>query len=132
MHPAYQYAATGRSDAFERQLAWERYYLELAGIHHPMGCILFWLPLESEKEPHPGPEPYAMDTRGELGEWRMRIKYEHARVVIGGDKDFLGLSQIERNFSHIAGSSFVFYDELETTVQAAKYMSNLSDPRSHT
>lgn len=127
-HPLFKNAVAGKANAFDRQLAWERYYLELAGIHHPRGCILFWLPLESETRPHPGPEPYAMDTRGELGEWRMRIKHEGARVVIGGERGFHGLSQIERNFSHIAGTSFVLYNDLESTIQAAKCMAYISDP----
>jgi hypothetical protein len=111
----------GPQEEFRRQLNWERYYLELAGCRDRgvRGCILFWLPRESRVFPHPGPEPYGMDTRGELGEWRWRMKTEHARVVVGADPEFHGLSQIQRNFSLALGYNFPIFPTLEKTVEAA-------------
>ncbi len=109
---------------FDRQLEWEQYYLRLAGIpdddepQRPK-CIIAYLPFESEEFPHPGPEPYAMDTRGELGEWRMRMKYENAKLVIGADPKFHGLSQIQRNFSAVLGYDFPIYPTIRETVRAA-------------
>jgi hypothetical protein len=108
-----------QENTFARQLDWERHYLELAGLRLKSGCIIFWLGCESKEAPHPGPEPYGMDTRGELGEWRWRMKVENARVVIGADEDFFGLSQIQRNFSQALGYDFPIYQTLEETAKAA-------------
>lgn len=118
-HPLAKKFLTGTERVFARQLDWERHYLELAGTHRNPGCIVFWLPCESEATPHPGPEPYSMDTRGELGEWRWRMKTENARVVIGAEPDFLGLSQIQRNFSRALGYDFPIYRSIEETANAA-------------
>ncbi len=107
---------------FDRQLRWEQHYLKRAGIRikeKQFGSIVAWLPRESTEFPHPGPEPYAMDTRGELGEWRMRMKYEGARVVIGAEPQFHGLSQIQRNFSSVLGYEFPIYSSIADTVRAA-------------
>lgn len=60
-----------------------------------------------------------MDTRGELGEWRWRMKTENARVVVGAEPEFLGLSQIQRNFSATLGYDFPIYDSIEKTARAA-------------
>lgn len=109
----------GPTNVFERQLDWEQHYLELAGVGRGPGCIVCYLPLESKTEPHPGPEPYGMDTRGELGEWRMRMKYENARLVVGAHPDFFGLSQIGRNFSKVLGYDFPIYSSMEETLDAA-------------
>lgn len=121
-HPLKAYFVGEDTKRFGRQLSWERYYLELAGVPNPSGpsgCILFWLPIESEENPHEGPEPYAMDTRGELGEWRMRMKYEKARVVIGADPEFYGLSQIQRNYTHVLGRDFPIESSMEQTAYRA-------------
>ncbi len=118
-HPLAEHFVEGPENCFGRQLDWERHYLELAGTHKNPGCIVFWLGCESVELPHPGPEPYAMDTRGELGEWRWRMKTEKARVVIGAESSFLGLSQIQRNFSQALGYDFPIYDSMEKTARAA-------------
>ena len=60
-----------------------------------------------------------MDTRGELAEWRMRVKYEKARVVIGAEAGFIGLSMIQRNYWHVLGDDFPFYKSIEETADAA-------------
>lgn len=115
-HPLARYFVKGRGDEFPRQLDWERHFLGMAG---ELGCIIFWLGCESEGSPHPGPEPYAMDTRGELGEWRWRMKTGDARVVIGAEKGFHGLSQIQRNFNLALGYEVPVYDDIPTTARRA-------------
>lgn len=110
------------AEEFRRQLDWERHYLEAAGNEAWFGCIVFWLPCESKTQPHGGPEPYAMDTRGELGEWRWRMNSECARVVVGGEAGFHGLSQIERNFKAALSGEFTLYNTLEQTADAAVKM----------
>lgn len=114
---------TGFDDGrFKTQLDWERYYLELAGTSKLIGgCIIFWLPKESTEMPHPGPGPYARDTRGELGEWRMRMKYEKARVAIGGEKEFHGLDVIKRNFEAVLGEKFSIFPTIEWTARNAYF-----------
>ena len=115
-HPVWEYEAHGKLEAFDRQLTWERYYLDEAA---KSGCILFYLPVESIDSPHPGPEPYGMDTRGELGEWRGRMMHgETNRVVIGAEAGFHGLSQIQRNFNKALKRKFVIHSTLEETVKA--------------
>lgn len=127
-HPLAAHFLEGPENIFARQLAWERHFLELAGTGRGPGCIICWLPLESAHAPHPGPEPYAMDTRGELGEWRMRMKYEQARMVVGGNPKFLGLSQIERNFSAVLGRPFPIHPTMTATVAAAALQLQQSKP----
>ncbi len=117
-HPLFEYRVSGLS-RFDYQLNWERHYLELAARK---GCILFWLPCESKTNPHPGPEPYAMDTRGELGEWRGRLMHDgfgNCGIVIGAEPGFHGLSQIKRNFSFAIGEEFEIKDTLDATVRSA-------------
>lgn len=116
-HPLLTFHSPGVENYFDRQLTWERYYLELAGTS---GCIIFWLPYEDTADPRIGSEPYAMDTRGELGEWRGRLIYDrNLRVVVGAEKDFPGLSQIERNFRQALKLEFPIYSTLADTVAAA-------------
>lgn len=115
-HELYKYGLSG-SNPFTRQAEWERYYLELAS---KQGCILFWLPEESKLDPRPaGNGPYARDTYQELGEWRMRMKFEKARVVIGMERGFPGASVTSFNFRAVLGDTFDFENSLEDTVQAA-------------
>lgn len=116
-HPLMAYRVPGDENMFDRQLTWERYYLEFAAN---WGCILFWLPEEDKEHPHPGPEPYGMDTRGELGEWRGQMMYSGSyRVVIGAEAGFHGLSQIQRNFDQALKRKFTIHETLEATVAAA-------------
>lgn len=116
-HPLIPFLMDGEEDYFERQLTWERHYLEIAAT---TGCLIFWLPSESKVNPRVGGDPYAMDTRGELGEWRGRLMHNPSlRVVIGAENDFPGLSQIQRNFSFGTKSYFPIYGTLTETVAAA-------------
>ncbi|MDP3645494.1 MAG: hypothetical protein Q8R25_00195 [bacterium] len=105
---------------FPRQLPWERYYLEEAGIFRSRGCIVFYFPVESITEPRADGLPYAMDSRGEIGEWRGRMMYEsRIRLVIGADRDFPGLDVIARNFDKALGGTFKIHKSLDETVEAA-------------
>ena len=114
----------------ERQLAWERHYLDVAaGASHAQcsasapqpGCIVFWLPVESALFPKPASHgPYAQDTRGELGEWRGRLMHDRRlRVVVGGDERFPGFDTMERNFTHAVGGDFKVYRTIQETAAAA-------------
>ncbi len=125
-HPLMSEVLTGGYDSFTRQLAWERHYLEIAGLAQERkprpGCIMFWLGLESEENPHPGPEPYAMDTRRELGEWMALLRIfgsDAVRLVIGANPNFHGLDVIKHVYGEAAGESAKIHDTLEATVEAA-------------
>ncbi len=110
----------GDETYFERQLNWERHYLDIASEH---GCVIFWLPVESKSNPRIGGGPYATDTRGELGEWRGRLMGNPSlKVVVGGEEGFDSFSQIERNFKLGVSPDFPIYRTLSETVQAAVAM----------
>lgn len=125
------------SQAENRQLVWERHYMEQAAIgfsyrisghtlQEPMcrtpGCLIFWLPLESTSEPHPGPEPYAMDTRRELGKYAALVAHHRARVVIGGNSDFFGLDVILNEFADASSEeTFPFYRSMRNLAKAALF-----------
>lgn len=122
-HPLMSYRVEGSEDFFDRQLTWERHYLEISAHR---GCLIFWLPCESKTLPRTGSDPYAMDTRGELGEWRGRLMSNRKlRIVIGAEPEFPGLSQIQRNFDIATSSDFPIYETLEETVTAAVKMTTL-------
>jgi len=109
---------------FERQTDWERHYLDQAAEKWSAGCIIFWL--AEQKEPREDGEPYARDTRGEIGEWRGRMMYDrNLRVVMGAEKNFPGLSQIKRNFE-FAVPDFKIYDTMEEVVERAAFFAHSS------
>lgn len=125
-HPLYRFQLSmpSRADlisaglpiSFGRSTLWERFYLTKAS---KQGCVIFWLPEEDKKNPRPREcGPYGRDSYGELGEWRARMKFEHAKVVVGGSQGFSGLSVIEENFKAMVGSSFVIHKTLEDTIRA--------------
>lgn len=118
-HPLYRFRAVGSDDHFDRQLSWERHYLSLAATR---GCLIFWLASEDQNDPRIDGLPYAMDTRGELGEFRGRLMHEPLRIVIGAVPDFPGLSQIQRNFDQALGRPFIIHKTLVDTVAAAMQM----------
>ncbi len=116
-HEIMKFKCKGQNNIFDRQLSWERHYLTLASSH---GCIIFWLPCESKTNPRTDGKPYAMDTRGELGEWRGHLSHSRSvRVVIGAEPNFPGLDQIQRNYDEALCRSFPIYQTLEETVIAA-------------
>jgi hypothetical protein len=118
-HPLFKHRATkGTVDNDSHQLDWERLYLALA---NQTGCIIAWLPNESKTHPRTDGEPYACDTRGELGEWRGRMIFSEIRpLVLGADPGFPGLKNITRNFQlAFSDPTFPIYSTLEETVDAA-------------
>lgn len=115
------------SQADNRQLVWERHYLKQTGIQPKVpGCVIFWLGLESETEPHPGPQPYAMDTRRELGKFIAYLELlgsfpelknrMDVRVAIGGDRRFHGLDVILFELGKAIGKPFPFYETMAEVV----------------
>lgn len=113
------------SQAENRQLVWERHYLKQAGLESGVpGCIIFWLGLESVSHPHPGPEPYAMDTRREIGKFTAFAELMPVRMVVGGDRRFHGLNVILFELSEAFGRPFPFYETMaevaEHTLQVAR------------
>lgn len=101
-------------------LLWGRFYLEEAGARFfKPNCIIFYLARESVIAPRADGLPYAMDTRGELGEWRGRLMYDsRIRLIIGADPEFPGLDTITRNFEK-ALRYFTIHKTLDETVAAA-------------
>lgn len=96
---------------FERQLDWERHYLNLAAVR---GSIIFWLGCESATNPRADGNPYGRDTYGELGEWRGRLMHNRAlNVVFGADPRFPGLDVIRRNFNQALGGYVHFCPSME-------------------
>jgi len=102
------------SPADNRQLVWERHYLKQAGLELGVpGCIIFWLGHEYAHNPHPGPEPYAMDTRREIGKFTAFAEMMNVRMVVGGDRGFYGLDVILFELSEAYGKLFPFYETME-------------------
>jgi len=129
-HPLAAHFVQPFSQAENRQLVWERHYMEQAAIdrHYSMsesgvpvpGCLVFWLGLENEDRPHPGPEPYAMDTRRELGKFTALVAMRKARVVLGGNRQFHGLDVILNEFADAANvGKFPFYEKMDLLAEAA-------------
>jgi len=114
--PLMDQAEEGIPNHFKRQLDWERYHLEFAAKH---GCIIFWLPEESKKNPRTS-GAYATDTRGEIARWSVELKYNSAyRIAVGAEAGFPGLSQIYRNFCADQGYDFPIRPTLAETVKMA-------------
>ena len=110
------------TQADNRQLVWERHYLTQAGLELKVpGCVIFWLGLESETDPHPGPEPYAMDTRREIGKFTAYAEMCDVRMVVGGDRNFYGLDVILFELSEAYGKPFPFYETMEGLADEAFY-----------
>ena len=112
-HPLAEYFTMPFSPAANRQLHWERHYMETAGLRHGIkGCVLFWLGLEDSDNPHPGPEPYAMDTRRELGKFTAFLTTYNARIAVGGNPEFYGLSVIRDELDDARNTAFPFYENM--------------------
>jgi hypothetical protein len=108
------------SQADNRQLVWERHYLKQAGLDTGVpGCIIFWLGLESTTNPHPGPEPYAMDTRREIGKFTAFAEMMPVRLVVGGNRGFHGLDVILFELSEAFGRPCPFYETMEAVAENA-------------
>ncbi|HEX9609055.1 MAG TPA: hypothetical protein VGA06_02510 [Candidatus Paceibacterota bacterium] len=118
------------STAPNRQLVWERHYLKQAGLEAwAAGCVIFWLGLESKEHPHPGPEPYAMDTRREIGKFTAYLEVLrdfpqmrdslNVRVVVGGHPDFHGLDVILDELRDATDSAVPFKTTMTEVIQDA-------------
>jgi len=119
-HPLYKYRVSGLEDRFEHQTAWERYFISRATEDWPMGCVICWLACESEEYPRSDGLPYAVDTRGEIGELRGRMMYQPGlRVAMGAEVGFPGLRTIERNFEGARGSRLLIHRTMEDVVEEA-------------
>ncbi len=103
-----------------RQLAWERHYLKQAGLEAGVpGCVIFWLGLESAFDPHPGPEPYAMDTRREIGKFTAYAEMMDVRIIVGGDPLFFGLDVILYELQEALGKPVMFFETMAVAAEAA-------------
>ena len=110
-------------DSYLGQTHWERYYLEMAA-NHPKGAIIFWLQTESLNNPRTDGLPYAIQTYGELGEWRGRMMNSARKnLVVGASMGFPGLKHIQQNFNLAFQSSypngFLICSSLEETARHA-------------
>lgn len=127
-HPDYRYKLAGNTNVYQSQTAWERFYLQQVAYESPHGCIIFWLPCEDKANPRMDGKPYAMDTRGEIGEWRGRMMYnQNLRVVLGAEPDFPGLRTIERNNAEALGgllpTDVTMEDVVDRAIERAKFRS---------
>lgn len=119
-HPLAKHFYKPYSQADNRQLMWERHYLAQAGIEQDVpGCVIFWLGLESVTKPHPGPEPYAMDTRREIGKFTAYAEREKVRMVVGGNRGFFGLDVILCELSQAYKKPFPFYETMDEVIENA-------------
>lgn len=118
-HPLYRFRMSGEEDKFDRQLSWERHYLEYAGKRSHTAAIIFWLECQKEKRAA-ADGPYAQDTYGELGEWRGRMAHEmDINFLIGAEDGFPGLSQIQRNFNSLLKRDVSIHPTMEALVAEA-------------
>ena len=118
-------SSTDNALEFPNQTMWERHYLAMAAH---FGSIIFWIPCEDKDNPRKKEDgPYARDTYGELGRWSIRSahqmnpqsEYMSVKLVVGAEKDFPGLSVIQKNFDADHGKSFPIYSSLEETINQA-------------
>jgi hypothetical protein len=75
---------TQASGTMPSQLHWEQHYMNLASLE---GCLIFWLPKESQTHPRTDGRPYAMMTRDELSTWRTVLGSDPNRKVVLGIED---------------------------------------------
>ncbi|MDB5187968.1 MAG: hypothetical protein JWO50_488 [Candidatus Kaiserbacteria bacterium] len=119
------------TQAANRQLEFERHYLRQAGIEPFVpGCVIFCLPCERTTDPHPGPEPYAMDTRREFGKFTAYCELMGVRMVVGGDRNFYGLDVMlyelnaacEREVTFHTNMMDLVADALQTARQRVSFL----------
>lgn len=114
---------------FDSQLYWETHHLDLcsSGVQ-ARGCVIFWLEEESKKYPRDDGNPYAMETRREIGEFiGMTKTNRNLRFVVGAQAGFPGLITINsRLSSHLI--DFKCYRAVREIVSAAISKINISAP----
>ncbi len=112
---------------FENQTMWERHYLEQAAQY---GSVIFWLPCEDKENPRKKEDgPYARDTYGELGSWRIISSRSEVNLTIGAEKDFPGITVIQKNFDADHNKKFLIYSTLEETLKAAVTLGKKTNPQ---
>ena len=100
-------------EVFERQRAWEQYYLYKASDN---GCIFFYLPAES-KVKDDEEKVYAHITMMELGEWIARHKANpEVNLIVATDGDFPEWSTIK--FELESESISAIYTSLQEGLEA--------------
>lgn len=102
------------------RLDWIEYVADMAAIHLPQGCVIYYFPLESATEPRSDGNPYAMNSRFEIGLLLGRTMYDrnNIRFVLGIDQGFPGRKAIVANYKKRL-RHFDVYDNLEDTVKSA-------------
>jgi hypothetical protein len=116
-HPLMPHALHGQQGEFAHQQYWERHHIGMAAEN---GSLVFWLPEESKEHPRDNGEPYALETYGEIAEWRGHLMHNpKLRIVIGAEPGFPGLKQITRNYCRALDMHFPIYGTMEETVSAA-------------
>jgi hypothetical protein len=119
-HPHYRYALWENRDTFASQTSWERRYIARAANLWPTGCLIFWLASESVDNPRDDGKPFAMDTRGEIGEIRGRMMFDRSlRVVMGAEPDFCGLETIIKNNEEAVPDLLPIHSTMEEVVSQA-------------
>jgi hypothetical protein len=129
-HPLRDYFYEDETDAYLGQTHWERHYLERsASLQDNLpGCIIFWLACESKSMPRKDGKPYALQTYGELGEWRGRLINQTGKkkLALGIEPGFPGTESIVKNFELAFKvnnlGDFPIYNTLEDTVRYAVYV----------
>lgn len=102
-------------EIFERQRAWEQYYLYGAAKN---GCIIFWLPKEMPLKEY-SDKVYAHITMLELGEWIERVKQNPTiHLVIGTDGEFPEWRTIEFELKAEIPQTIICHS-LEETINTA-------------
>ena len=139
-HPIYLICEKGKQDLeFPNQTLWERYYMERASYY---GAIIMWLPCEDELNPRVV-GPYAQDTYGELGSWRvkaanphvfsfergkMRRHFHRVNLVVGAESNFPGIKTIQKNFDDEFGRPYHIYSTLRETIDNAIVLAKKNIP----
>lgn len=118
----FRHAVDGKTDRFPDQTRWERYYLKLANdlSIRRRGCIIFWLPRESQDSPRNDGNPYAIDTLGEIARWGKDASLRNGHIIVGAEEGFKRLRGIRTNltddFDFPSGREFPIHPTLEETV----------------
>lgn len=116
-HPHYKYRMRGPGrSAYDAGWAWHHQQMASAGFRR--GCVILWLACESKTEPRNDGNPYAMETRDEIGWWRKElVDSPDVRLVVGAEPGFPGLERIQQNFDIALGYPFKIYETMEEVVQ---------------
>lgn len=122
-NPISKYRARGMTDYYKDQLSWEEVEILRAAKTEKRGCAIMWLRKEPRPDLHTWEDPYAMDSRREVGGMRVELKHDpDFRFVLGAEKGFLGLSQIQRSFNIGLGCDYPIYTTLRETIRAGVKM----------